>query len=40
MHVIVLGRDPRDIYLSMLDRRRKGVGNLKGESLTPRRAAE
>ncbi|GAB4519461.1 MAG: hypothetical protein Tsb0013_23300 [Phycisphaerales bacterium] len=40
MRVIVLGRDPRDIYLSMLDRRRKGVGQLKGETLTPRRAAE
>ena len=40
MRVILLGRDPRDIYLSMLDRRRKGVGNLKGETLTPQRAAE
>ncbi len=40
MRVIVLGRDPRDIYLSMLDRRRKGVGRLSGETLTPERAAE
>jgi hypothetical protein len=38
MRVVVLGRDPRDIYLSMLDRRRKNVGHLTGE-LTPERAA-
>ena len=40
LRAIVLGRDPRDIYLSMLDRQRKGVGLLKDESLTPHRAAE
>ncbi len=40
MRVIVLGRDPRDIYLSMLDRRDKGVGKLAGQTLPPQRAAE
>lgn len=40
MRVLVLGRDPRDVYLSMLDRRRKGLGQLVGETLTPERAAE
>lgn len=40
MRVVILGRDPRDVYLSMLDRRRKGVGQLRGETLTPERAAE
>ena len=40
MRVIVLGRDPRDIYLSMLDRRDKGVGKLAGQTLPPERAAE
>lgn len=35
MRVVVLGRDPRDIYLSLLDRRSAGVGLIAGQPFSP-----
>lgn len=39
MRIIVLGRDPRDVYLSMHDVRRRGIGRFKDRDLTPAAAA-
>lgn len=39
MRVVVLGRDPRDIYLSLSERRAKGIGLIAHETFTPESVA-